>query len=331
MSGNLKASLAAVLSQHNARKFNGTTASAATRDKRSDVLFDGFKELRQLGYRLDDVRSFRGVHMQALARHWEVKGYSPSTIQGRISIFRLFAGWIGKQGMIEASWKYVASPASVARTTINRIDKSWSSRGVDAQRKIAEVRALDGRVGMALELQLAFGLRAKEAYMLRPHQADQGTVLAVTRGAKNGRPRTLRIDTPYQRDVLDRAKGLVSSPVEAIGDPAMSLAQVKNHYYRVLRQAGVTRRDGITSHGLRHQAANDQYDRLTGQRSPVRGGGRPHDPDADHAARIEIAENLGHSREDVTTHYLGRVTPASSSQDQQESVSTVGARASHDG
>ncbi|QBB69432.1 Fis family transcriptional regulator [Pseudolysobacter antarcticus] len=300
-----KGSLAAVLSVHNATKFNGTTASAATRDKRSDVLFAGFEELRSLGFRLEDVRSFRGAHMKALGQHWEKNGMSPSTLQGRISIFRLFSAWIGKEGMIEASWKYVESPVSVQRTSINRVDKSWTTKGVDIMQKIAEVGEIDERVAMALQLQAAFALRAKEAYMLRPHLADQGSVLAISRGAKNGRPRTLKIETEFQRETLEEAKALVGGTTESIGDPHLTLAQVKTRYYIVLRQAGITRKNGITSHGLRHQVANDQYEQLTGCASPVRGGVNSN-AQLDHLARMNIAEDLGHSREDITTRYLGR-------------------------
>lgn len=301
-----KASLVEILRAHNAAKFNGTTASAATRDKRSDVLFAGFAQLRKLGFHFESVRAFGGRHMRALAQQWEQEKLAPSTLQGRISIFRLFSVWIGKVGMIEASWKYVESPASVTRSTISRVDKSWSSRDVDVMGKIAEVREIDERVAMALELQSAFALRAREAYMLRPHLADMGIVLDLIRGTKNGRPRRLRIETDYQRKVLDRAKAMVASKSESIGDPKLTLAQVKVRYYNVLRKAGITRANGITSHGLRHEAANDQYAKLTGTPSPVRGGSNTIDSLSDRAARMEIAENLGHSREDITTHYLGR-------------------------
>ena len=45
------------------------------------------------------------------------------------------------------------------------------------------------------------------------------------------------------------------------------------HYYQVVRACGITRVDGITSHGLRHQYSNERYQELTGVDSPVRGGG----------------------------------------------------------
>lgn len=70
-SAHWKKSLAAVLKVHGRVSADGAKAvSYATLDKRSDVLFSGFRELRALGYRLNDVHSFRNTHMQALARHW---------------------------------------------------------------------------------------------------------------------------------------------------------------------------------------------------------------------------------------------------------------------
>ena len=58
--GGWKASLAGVLKTHNRVKQDGTVASHATQDKRADVLYAGFKDLREKGYKLDDVHSFRG-------------------------------------------------------------------------------------------------------------------------------------------------------------------------------------------------------------------------------------------------------------------------------
>jgi hypothetical protein len=74
----------------------------------------------------------------------------------------------------------------------------------------------------------------------------------------------------------------------------------------VMEKCGITKAAGkITSHGLRHEKSNDRYRELTGANSPVRGGGQV-EPAQDDCARQVIAEELGHSRLDITTHYLGR-------------------------
>ena len=305
-SGGWKASLATVLKAHNGAKQDGSVASHATQDKRADVLFAGFRELRALGYKLDSVISFRGKHMKVLARAWEKRGLSPSTLQNNISVFRLFATWIGKSGMVERAEKYVSNGAA-QRSSINNEDKSWTARGVDADAKIAEVTALDPRIGMQLELQRAFGLRAREAMQLRPHIADQGTFLLVNMGTKGGRDRVVPIDSPQKREVLDRAKSFATTKMSSTSDPRKSLAQAKNRYYSILRNCGISRSNGYTGHGLRHEYANIRYRTVSGNESPVRGGAlAQHDRDSDRATRLIVAEELGHSRENITTHYLGR-------------------------
>ena len=306
--GGWKASLAAVLKAHNNAKVDGSVASHATRDKRADVLYAGFKLLREKGYKLDTVHSFRGKHMEVLVKAWEERGLSPSTLQNNLSTFRIFAGWIGKAGMVERTDKYV-TPGTASRTSINAQDKSWTAAGVDVAAKIAEVAQKDARIGLQMALQAIFGLRAREAMQLRPHVADKGSYLALTVGTKGGRDRVVPIDTPEKRALIDQAKTFAASKLASTSDPARTLAQAKNHYYHVLRSCGITRADGLTGHGLRHGYANDRYEQIAGQPSPVRGGITP-DRDTDQAARLEVAEELGHSRASVTTHYLGRsITP----------------------
>ena len=302
--GGWKGSLAGVLKAHNGVRHNGSVASFATQDKRADVLYAGFKSLHALGFRLDTVMSLRGKHIEALAKDWHARGLSASTLHNNLSIFRTFAEWIGKAGMVRDIEHYLGSGVTT-RSSIAHEDKSWSRRGIDVTLKIEQVRQMDVRVALQLRLQLAFGLRAREAMQLRPHIADQGTYLNITHGTKGGRDRVEPIRTPEQRALLDLAKTFCATQSSSTSDPQRSLAQWKNHYYQVVRACGITRKDGITGHGLRHQYANERYRELTGSASPVRGGA-PVDRDTDRAAREVVAEELGHSREAITTHYLGR-------------------------
>lgn len=53
--------------------------------------------------------------------------------------------------------------------------------------------------------------------------------------------------------------------------------------------------------------ANDRYQHYAGADSSVRGGSLAElDRELDRAARIEVSEELGHSRESVSTYYLRR-------------------------
>lgn len=260
--------------------------------------------LQALGFRMETVTSLRGKHIDALAKEWHARGFSAATLHNNLSIFRTFAKWIGKAGMVRGVEHYLGS-GTTARSSIASQDKTWSGRGVDIAAKLQEVRQRDERIALQLELQVAFGLRAREAMQLRPHLADKGSYLSVTHGTKGGRDRVEAIRTAEQRELLERAKLLCATPSSSTSDPRLKLSQWKNHYYQVVRSCGITRQDGITSHGLRHEYANRRYQELTGADSPVRGGA-PVPRDADQAARHVVAEELGHSREEITTHYLGR-------------------------
>jgi hypothetical protein len=303
-----KSTLAAVLKAHNKTAASGGKAVGfATQASRQEILWQGFKELRKLGYKLPDVNGFKERHMTALGHLWEKEELSPSTIQNRISIFRVFSGWLGKDGMIRGSECYVKDPKSVERHLITQTDKTWSGQQQDLSDKLDEIRTQDPFVAMQLELQRAFGLRMKEAALLKHHMADKGSYLAVNWGTKGGRDRIIPIQTDYQRDVLTRAKLLITHPHRSMTPEAYDFKQWKNHYYYICREAGISRKDGMTSHGLRHERLNEVYTEMTGQQSPIKGGSANMiDPKMDKMARQEVAEVAGHSRESISSAYIGK-------------------------
>jgi integrase len=296
-----------VLKAHNkAAASGGKAVSFATQDARREILEQGFKELRTLGFKLPDVRGFKERHMTALGNAWEAKGLSPSTIQNRISIFRVFAEWIGKTGMIRGSEYYVKNSKSVERHLITNTDKTWSGQQKTLDEILESVLKLDKYVAIQLELQRAFGLRMKEASLLKPHMADKESYLAVNWGTKGGRHRVVPIQNDYQRDALTRAKLFLENPTASITPVNFNFKQWKNHYYYICRQVGISRKDGITSHGLRHERLNEIYHELTGQLSPVKGGVVSAVNTHTHEiARQEIAEVAGHSRESISGAYIG--------------------------
>lgn len=303
-----KSSLASVLKEHNGIKASdGTVASHETQQKRATVLYQAFTDLREMGYKLGDVRQLKGRHVEALTKHWLSKGLSSSTLQNRLSTLRTFSSWIGKEGMVERTERYFPNHEAT-RTSINTQDKSWEVNGVSVKQKLDDLRALDERVALQAELQLQFGLRVKESIMLRPHLADKGSYLAVSIGTKGGRDRTVPIDTPERRELIDRAKTFADRLTASTADPGKSLKQALGHYSRVVAKAGLTKAQlGVTSHGLRHAFANERYAHYSGSRSPVEGGNlKSQNWELDRFARLAVVEELGHSREDVSTHYLGR-------------------------
>lgn len=304
MSKSWKASLAEVLHDHNGVRSGGSVASHLTRQKRGDVLFAGFRELRELGYRLDDVRQFRGKHMEALCANWLKRGLSASTLQNNLAVFRVFSQWIGKDGMVESSEHYFGDKAR--RTSLNTTDKSWPAHGIDPEAMVERIAQICPRTAAQVRLQKAFGLRPAESMQIRPWIADQGTVLMCKWGCKGGRSRFVKIESDEQRKALDLAKMFAATPTASMCDPKLTLKQARGHFYRVMAHVGLTKRAlGVTAYGNRHQRAADVYrEQSGGHECPVRGGGAI-DRDLDEAARLATAETLGHSRIDVASNYLG--------------------------
>jgi integrase len=301
-----KATLNAVLKAHNKTAATGGKAvSFATQAARWEMLACGFKELRALGYKLPDVGGFRECHMKALGYAWEAKGLSAATIQNRISTFRTFCEWIGKRGMIRSSECYVKNRQSAERHLVAQRDKTWSGQQQTLAAKLETIQQLDPSVALQLELQRAFGLRMKESALLKPHMADKGPYLAVNWGTKGGRDRVIPIATSEQRDVLNRAKAMRARLNDSMVPEGYNFKEWKNRYYYVCHQAGISRKAGITSHGLRHERLNEIYKEVTGQDSPIKGGKVTLNRDIDQAARQEVAEVAGHSRASIAGAYLG--------------------------
>ncbi len=291
-----QASLHDVLQQHNpVAALSGKSVSYATQAARSQALWQGFKQLKLLGYRLKDVHNFKEKHLKALAHHWEAQGLSPARIQNNISIFRTFSGWVGKSGMIRASHHYVREVPSATRQSKTTQDKTWSGQGVDIQAKLQAVAERDQRVAMVLKLQAAFGLRMKEASLLRVHAADRAHYLLVNWGTKGGRDRVVPIEHAWQRQVLQEAQGLVKRQTDSLIPRSKNFKQWQNYFYRICHQSGISRKNKITSHGLRHERLNQIYQEQSGQLSPIKQQGKKVrvNQEKDALARQEVAEVAG--------------------------------------
>lgn len=299
-------SLDVVLKQHNGYTADGgKVCSYATQRQRKDVLWQGFNTLRKLGYKLNHVAGIKGKHISVLTKHWQELGLSASTVQNRLSIFRTFAGWVGKKGMIRELEYYLGEEHGLKRSYVAVKDRSWSGQGVDTTEKIKDVRTANMRVGDALALQLAFGIRSKESLLLKPHLADKGKVLLIDPGTKGGKVRYLTIDHPVQRLLLDSVKSYVGLN-ESLVPPEKSYKQFRNAYYYELRKQGICREQGITPHGLRHEHLQNLYRAITGNEPPVTGGNlHESNKELDKHARELVAQCAGHGRESISSAYIG--------------------------
>ena len=314
--------IGAVLDKYNSRHSKKNKGvSFKTMHGRQRIVASFFRELRhETPYRNLDPRQLANCHIETMVQRWLARELSTATIHNYLSFLRTFAGWIGKAGMVREPEFYVGADSPHAhRSEVATEDRSWSAKSVDIAAKIAEITRFDHWVGLQLELEVAFGMRGKEARHLRPHGAivtcdaadprdaaafpECRSFLRITAGVKGGRPRDIPIETDAQQELLDRVMKLVP-PGSYVGRPGFTSLQNQARFYYVIRKFGISKAElGVVSHGLRHQYANDHFETDAGGPSPVRGGiSSAH---GNEPARKRVARALGHNRARASTSYLG--------------------------
>lgn len=323
-----------VLQQHRDKAAHkDKKVGSGTQDKRETVIKGFFSDLFHLRYKIESIHSLKQKHLVAVFNHLEDEGQSPSTIQNKISIMRVFCEWIGKYGMVGDSSLYVKDRASVRRSMVVREDKSWDGNGVDVMAKVEEVTKKDKAVGMWLELCLAFGLRTREAIMSRPGMATEGPFFWIWEGTKGGRPRLVPIEDEVQVDVIQHARQLADGKTGYLGVRGKTYEQKRNRFYTVLKSCGITLSEaGVTAHGLRHQYMQESFKRLTGVDAPVKGGDLSElDRNELHVASQKLMERAGHTRVTIGASYYGsrRIRIATQKQSENQNFLEVVKNASY--
>lgn len=195
----------------------------------------------------------------------------------------------------------IAQRSAVRQDAPGALDRSAYGRAVEAVRDQVGERA-----GAVVELARELGLRSKEASLLDARaalaQAEARGAVTVTDGTKGGREREVPITSEAQREALERA-------AQAQGDARAVMPADQN--WQSWREGGlrdarelVQAATGGGLHDLRAAYACERYEALTGHAAPA-AGGQIEDRDRDAAARLAVAEELGHGRVDVTSEYVG--------------------------
>lgn len=175
------------------------------------------------------------------------------------------------------------------------------------------------RIGVLLDLQREFGLRFEESAKLDAAraltQAERSGTVRILDGTKGGRLRIVPLTRPEPQLAALRAAARVQGEHHSLIPAAQSYAAFRGAAYREIAATG------IHFHGERHSYAQERYQTLIGAPCPVVAGvsHRAHHPylsqalqistadarERDHAARLQIALEMGHGRIDVTNSYLG--------------------------
>jgi len=162
-------------------------------------------------------------------------------------------------------------------------------------------------VKVQIHLQRYLGLRREETIKFKPHKADHGKYIVLESSwCKGGRGRKVPVLTKEARCWINKAKKIARRMNDSLIPQEKTYVMARNVYDKQLQRAGIK-----FPHGLRHAYAQERYNILTGWKCPACGGTvseqlTDEQKIIDHDARLIISEELGHSREQITTNYLGK-------------------------
>lgn len=275
------------------RNMDGSISTRVNRERQLTAIAN---QLHTLGYRGLKATSLKQKHVQALVDLWLQQDLSPGTLKNRMSCLRWWAQKINRSQVVAKANDAYGIP-----------DRQFVSDHSKAQELIQKQlqRIPDAHIRMSLRLQQAFGLRREEALKIRPRWADRGNRLLLKASwTKGGRPREIPIRTQEQRDTLKEAQDLAG--LGSLIPGGRQYIQQLKLYECHTANAGLSK-----LHGLRHAYAQQRYLDLTGWPCPHACGpsARALTPDQraiDRQARLAISAQLGHTREQITTVYLGR-------------------------
>ena len=281
------------------------SGSYATRQARESYLRIFVQTLYDGGYN-PKPENTRPKHIEHALQTWADNSISRRTIDNRLSTLRWFAAEIGKPNIVKrTNDEYDMLPP---REKPNYTDKA---RSLD-QGSLGKVR--DPLTHASLILQREFGLRQKEAIMIRPHEADRGNRIHLQDSwAKGGKPRDVPLTTPGQRQALDEAKALVP-PGRALIPSDKDFHQQRRVYKHKPERAGLSNTARLTpclcpaTLQNPHPTTRSKRRRLALSRKRWTTPRRPFQrkPQNRRPGAPEISEEMGHGRMRITYVYLGK-------------------------
>lgn len=242
------------------------------------------------------VRSLKLKHVHALIKHWQELDISVGTQKNAVAHLRWWSRKIGKEEMIPKSNQelLIGKKNPIPETS----KAQYLSRTILSQIKNRNLR-------LSIELQQEFGLRQEESFKLIPSYADNGSYIELKGSwTKGGRQRSIPVVSFDQRDLIDRIHAVAGQG--SLIPAEFSLKQWKNKYQHVLTKLGLR-----NLHGLRHGYAQRRYRDLAGWESVFAGGPTRNSLSSgqraiDVRARLQVSQDLGHNRIEITDVYLGR-------------------------
>ena len=149
------------------------------------------------------LEGIRQKHIDYLVAKWIESKYTRGTIENKISYLGALLTWIEKAELKATATMISAVRELPSRSWVADQDKTWTGTKIDVADVVSRILSEDIHVGTQLLFQLNFGLRAREAMLLRPAKAlctsNGEDFLDVVHGTKGGRPRRVPVETAVQK------------------------------------------------------------------------------------------------------------------------------------
>ena len=275
--------------------------SHATQANRRSMLQLFAEQLAKNGYNVKTMspKDLKGRHVNKLLEQWRKDGVSTGTIKNRMTTLRWWAEKVNNSGAVKDNDTYKIEK----RVYVTNENKSVSLHDLDLSK-------IDENIAQSLRLQDAFGLRREESMKFQPEYALDGQRIENAKyirlkdsWTKGGRSRNIPITNDKQRHELRNAYAL------AVNNGGSMIPQNKTYKTHLASFERVTHGLGVgQTHGLRHGYAQTRYRELMGFDCPAVGGFRSLTSEEiakDKEIRMLISEELGHSRINITSVYLG--------------------------
>ena len=281
-------------------KDNRKESKATTANRRA--MFRLFaKQLEENGYNIRKMtpHDLKGRHVNKLLEQWRKDGISTATIKNRMSALRWWAKEINNEGAVKSNVELNIE----RRVFVTNESKAISLENIDLSK-------IDENIAQSLRLQDSFGLRREESMKFQPEFALDGQWIDNAKyirlkdsWTKGGRPRTIPISNENQRQELRKAYA------QAVKNGGSMIPKEKSYKAHKSNFESVTHALGVgQTHGLRHGYAQTRYLELMCFPCPAVGGFRSLTSEEiakDKEIRMLISEELGHSRINITSVYLG--------------------------
>lgn len=275
--------------------------SHATQANRKSMLALFTEQLKNSGFKINQMRpsDIKGRHINALVKTWQAENLTAGTIKNRMAVVRWWCEKVGKAEIVKENSVYGIEN----RVHVTNENKSISLKDLDLSK-------IDENIAQSLRLQDAFGLRREESMKFQPEYALDGQTIDNAKyirlkdsWTKGGRPRTIPITNEKQRQELRKACA------QAVKNGGSMIPKEKSYKAHKSIFESVTHALGVgQTHGLRHGYAQTRYFELMGFECPAVGGSRSLSAEEiakDKEIRMQISEELGHSRINITSVYLG--------------------------